>query len=374
MRRKYVSSITMLIIVGTVLAACGDGEAEDTTTSAATETTDAAPATTEATATTEAPTTTAAGGIECDEPRTLSYATSLAEDSAYYAGAVALKEAAEEMSNGCIEIEIFANAALGNDRDMIEGMQIGSIDMASPSTGAMGSVVPEPTVLDLPYLFDDLDHVYCVLDGPIGTEDIYSMFDGVGFHPLGYWEIGFRNLTNNVNPVETPADVEGLRLRTLPSNVHQTAWSLVGAQPVAMDFTELYNALDTGVVDGQENPLNIILTGNLHEVQTYLSFTQHVYGTAPTSISDMTWDSLSPELQEVIREAVAVSVVAQREAASGDEAGQLQQLLDFGMEVVEEPDRDAFRELMQPAWSDYTDQYPDNQELIDRIRAAAEEC
>jgi tripartite ATP-independent transporter DctP family solute receptor len=369
---------TLLLIV-----ACGGGTADEPTTNGESADTTEAPPATEAPPTTDATTETTestdttqpdTGGLECDEPRTLSYATSLGTDSAYYAGAVALKEAAEELSGGCITIEIFADAALGTDRDMIEGMQLGSIDMASPSTGAMGSVLPEPTLLDLPYLFDDFEHVYCVLDGPIGSEDIYSMFDGVGFHPLGYWEIGFRDLTNNVRPVQTPADVEGLTLRTLPSNVHQTAWSLVGAQPVAMDFTELYNALDTGVVDGQENPLNIIITGNLYEVQKYLSLTNHVYGTAPTSISDMTWESLSPEEQAILKEAVAISTEAQREAASGDLEAQLQQLRDAGMEIIEDPDRDAFREAMQPSWSDYTDQYPENQELIDRIRAAADEC
>src|SRR5262245_29201943 len=128
---------------------------------------------------------------------TLRYATSLSEDSAYYKGAVALAQAADELSKGRLQVKIFANAQLGTDRDMIEGMQLGSIDLASPSTGAMGSVLPAATALDLPYIFDDHAHVYRVLDGPV-SERIHKLFDGVGFHPLGYWEIGFRNLTNNV--------------------------------------------------------------------------------------------------------------------------------------------------------------------------------
>lgn len=302
---------------------------------------------------------------------TLTYATSLSEDSAYYAGAVALAEAAERLSDGRLKVKIFANGQLGTDREMIEGMQLGAIDLASPSTGAMGAVIPEVTVLDLPYLFDDADHVYRVLDGPMAQE-FYTMFDGVGFHPLGWWEIGFRHLTNNTRPVRTPDDVRGLKLRTLPAEVHQRAWSLVGAQPVAMDFTEVYNALDTGVVDGQENPFNVILTGKLHEVQKYLSLTGHIYGAAPTSVSDKTWERLSPDLQNVLKEAVAASVVAQRKAASGDEASQLQKLKDFGMEVIEDPDRDAFREAMIPAWKSYTDKFGDKgRALIDAIRKQA---
>lgn len=301
----------------------------------------------------------------------LRYATSLPEDSAYYKGAVALAKAAEELSSGRLQVKIFPNAQLGTDRDMIEGMQLGSIDLASPSTGAMGSVLPAATVLDLPYIFDDYDHVYRVLDGPV-SEQLYKLFDGVGFHPLGWWEIGFRNLTNNVRPVRVPADVKGLKLRTLPSAIHQTAWSLVGAQPVAMDFTEVYNALNTGVVDGQENPFNIILTGKLHEVQKHLSLTQHVYGAAPTSVSDKTWNKLPPDLQQVLKAAVARSVVAQRKAASGDVDAQLRKLIDFGMRVVKDPDRDAFRRAMRPAWDQYVARFgKPGQALIDAIRNEA---
>ncbi|MDQ7842214.1 MAG: TRAP transporter substrate-binding protein [Armatimonadota bacterium] len=301
----------------------------------------------------------------------LTYATSLGRDSAYYKGAVALSEAARQLSRGRLQVRVIPDGQLGTDRDMIEGMQLGSIDLASPSTGAMGAVLPAATVLDLPYLFDGFEHVYRVLDGPL-AERLYRLFDGIGFHPLGWWEIGFRNLTNNVRPVRVPADVRGLKLRTLPAAVHQRAWSLVGAQPVAMDFTEVYNALSTGVVDGQENPLNIIITGKLYEVQKHLSLTRHIYGAAPTSVSDKTWARLPPDLQQALREAVRRSVTVQRKAASGDEEGQLRQLIGFGMQVVHDPDRDAFRRAMAPAWSLYVDRFgQEGQALIDAIRREA---
>lgn len=306
------------------------------------------------------------------ETITLTYATSLDEKSAYYAGAVALKEAAERLSGGRIQIKIYANAVLGTDRDMIQGMQLGSIDMASPSTGAMGSIVPKATVLDLPFLFTSYNHAYSVLDGPIGQEMIYKLFDGSGFHPLGYWEIGFRSLTNGKRPVQTPADVKGLRLRTLPSAIQQRAWTLVGAQPVAIDFTELYNALQTGVVDGQENPANIIIQGKLYEVQKYLSLTEHVYQVAPTSISDKTWAKLTPELQQILREAVAISTVAQRKAASGDVQGQLEEIKNAGVEINYTPNRAAFRDAMMPAWDMHLKEYPENQAIIDAIKAIAD--
>jgi tripartite ATP-independent transporter DctP family solute receptor len=309
--------------------------------------------------------------VRAQSPITLKYATSLGEDSAYYKGAVALADAAKELSKGNLTIQIFANAQLGNDRDMVEGMQLGSIDLASPSTGAMGAVVPAATVLDLPYIFDDHAHVYRVLDGPF-ADQLHKLFDGVGFHPLGYWEIGFRNLTNNVRPVHTPADVKGLKLRTLPAQIHQRSWSLVGAQPVAIDFTELYNALQTGVVDGQENPYNIILLGKLYEVQKHLSITRHIYGAAPTSVSDKTWAKLSPELQGVLKEAVKRSTPVQRQAASGNEGAQLKEIKSFGMEVVENPDRVAFQKAMEPAWELYTGRFgAQGKALIDAIRAGA---
>lgn len=301
----------------------------------------------------------------------LRYATSLSEDSAYYKGAVALAQAADELSGGRLQVKIFPNAQLGTDRDMIEGMQLGSIDLASPSTGAMGAVMPAANVLDLPYIFDDYSHAYRVLDGPL-SDRLYRLFDGVGFHPLGWWEIGFRNLTNKVRPVRVPADVKGLKLRTLPVAVHQRAWTLVGAQPVALDFTEVYNALDTGVVDGQENPFNIILTGKLYEVQKYLSLTQHVYGAAPTSVSDKTWQKLPPDLQKALKAAVVRSVAAQRKAASGDIDAQLQKLIGFGMRVEKDVDREAFRKTMRPAWDLYVERFgKPGQALIDAIRSEA---
>ena len=241
--------------------------------------------------------------------------------------------------------------------------------MASPSTGAMGAVVPEATVLDLPYIFDDYAHVYRTLDGPF-ADKLYKLFDGKGFHPLGYWEIGFRNLTNNVRPVHTPDDVKGLKIRTLPSEIHQKAWSLVGAQPQAIDFTELYNALQTGVVDAQENPYNIILLGKLYEVQKYLSVTRHIYGAAPTSVSDITWKKLPPDLQADLKQAVLLSAKVEREAASGNEAAQLEQLKGFGMIVDENPDRAAFQKAMKPAWDLYLKRFgATGQELVNDIRS-----
>ena len=351
---RFIKPFILLVVVALLLGAGGTSK-----------TTTPAPAT----GGTKSPTAGTAA-VKCDKPVTLSYALSLSKDSAYFAGAVALKEEAYKRSNGCLKIDIFPDGQLGTDRDMIEGMQLGSIDIASPSTGAMGSVVPEATVLDLPYLFDNLSQAYAVLDGPIGSNDIYHMFDASGFHPQGYWEIGFRNLTNNIRPVKTPADVKGLKLRTLPSNVHQKAWSLAGAQPVAIDFTELFNALQTGVVDGQENPYNIILTGKLYEVQKYLSVTNHVYGTAPTSVSDKTMAKLSPQLQKILKDSIVAATGPQRKAASGNVDAQLKRLEGFGMKVEKEPDRAAFQKAMAPAWKDYIDRFgAKGQKIIDKIRA-----
>lgn len=308
-------------------------------------------------------------GAQAQDTFVLKYATSLGKDSAYYKGAVALAQEADKLSNGRLKIQIYPDAQLGNDRDMIEGMQLGSIDLASPSTGAMGAVVPEATVLDLPYIFDGYAHVYRTLDGPF-ADKLYKLFDGKGFHPLGYWEIGFRNLTNNVRPVHEPADVKGLKIRTLPSEIHQKAWSLVGAQPQAIDFTELYNALQTGVVDAQENPYNIILLGKLYEVQKYLSVTRHIYGAAPTSVSDITWKKLPPDLQADLKKAVLLSAKVERQAASGNEAAQLAKLKGYGMIVDEHPDRAAFQKAMKPAWNLYLKRFgATGQELINDIRS-----
>ena len=177
------------------------------------------------------------------------------------------KKVAQKTGNA-VQIDLFPAGQLGNDPKVMEGVKLGTIDMGMTGNPFFTSFSPELNVFDLPYLFRDFDHVYKVLDGPIGAE-MRLHLEKHGFKVLGGLEIGFRNVTNNKRPIKTPDDLKGLKLRTTPNPAHLQAFRLLGADPVPMPFTEVYLALKTGAVDGQENPIAHIYASKFHEVQKY---------------------------------------------------------------------------------------------------------
>ena len=246
--------------------------------------------------------------------KTFRLAHALNEQSAYHQGALEFQRQVERLSNGQLRVEIFANAQLGNDRAQAEGLQLGTIDFTSMSSTTLAGTVPLLQVGDLPFLFKDSRHVDRVLDGPVG-EELAKLFSGVGFKPIAWWEIGFRHITNSRRPIRVPEDVRGLKLRTLTNPIHQEAWRLLGAQVTPMDFQEVYSALQQGVVDGQDNPLNIIGTSRLYEVQKYISLTSLFYSASPFLVSDITWSKLSAAEQKIVTEAAKLSAKRERQAA-----------------------------------------------------------
>ena len=161
---------------------------------------------------------------------------------------------------------------------------------------------------------------------------------------LAFWEIGFRKITNQRNAIRTPADLQGLTIRTTPNPAHVQAFELWGAIPTPMAFTEVYLALETGTVDGQENPLNIIRSNRFQEVQRYLSFTDHAYTVSIVSMNKGRFDQLDADLQEALVTAAREAAVYQRELNRSQEEGDLQAIRDAGVEITEDVDRDAFRD------------------------------
>ena len=178
----------------------------------------------------------------------------------------------------------FPSSGLGGEREVIEGLQIGTVEATIVSSGTLANFVPDTGVFDIPFLFRDLEHARAVLDGPIGQE-ILAKFDSVGLHGLAWGEQGFRHITNNRNPIETPADVEGLKIRTMENPVHLKAFNAMGAAPTPMAWPEVVSSLQQGVIDGQENPLSVIVSVKLDEVQEYLTLSGHVYSPAMLLVS-----------------------------------------------------------------------------------------
>src|SRR5690606_15480005 len=174
------------------------------------------------------------------------------------------------------------------------GVQLGTVEATIVSSGTLSNFVPEAGVFDIPFLFRDLGHARRVLDGPVGQE-ILAKFDDVGLVAVAWGEQGFRHITNNRNAIETPGDIAGLKLRTMENPTHITAFETLGAAPTPMAWPEVIGALEQGTIDGQENPLTVITSAKLSEVQKYLTLSGHVYSPAILLVSKPLWDGMSAE-------------------------------------------------------------------------------
>tara|TARA_R110000850_G_scaffold4473_6_gene20234 strand:+ start:5784 stop:6755 length:972 start_codon:yes stop_codon:yes gene_type:complete len=290
----------------------------------------------------------------------------LSPTSHYGLGADAFIAKLEELSGGEFTGTQAPAGQLGGERDMIEGLQIGSLDVVITSTGPLGNFVPEVYALDLPFLFRDYDHARAVLDGEIGQE-LLAKIDENQLVGLAWSENGFRHVTNSQRPVRTPADLEGLKLRTMENKVHMEAFSEMGAAPTPMAFPELFTALQQGVVDGQENPITVITASKFWEVQGHVSLTGHVYSPVAVLASPILIDGLTDEQKGWFYEAAKASAVATRAEVNRLEDAGVALLRENGMEVITDIDKAPFAALAEPAYKVYTDQY--GPELVERIQA-----
>lgn len=297
--------------------------------------------------------------------QTITVGHTTSDNSHYSVGVDAFKKTLEELSGGEFTVEEHPSGALGGERAMIEGLQIGTIDTIITSTGPLGNFVPETYVLDLPFLFADYDQARCVLDGEIGQE----LLDKVGQNNLvglAWTENGFRHLTNSLRDVKTPEDASGLKIRTMENQMHMAAFEEMDVHPTPMAFPELFTALQQGTVDGQENPVSVILTSNLWEVQDHMTLTGHVYSPAVMLASPVLWNSLSEEQQGWFTQAAKAGAEATRAEVSRLETEGVKELKDKGMTVVENVDKSQFQDAVEPSYSVYTDQY--GSEMLDKIR------
>lgn len=250
-----------------------------------------------------------------------------------------------QKTGGAILIDVFPAGQLGNDSQILDGAKLGTIDLAMTGNPFFTSFAPEMNVLDLPYLFRDYNQAYKVLDGPIG-EGLLKVVERSGLKGLGSLEIGFRNLTNSKRPVKVPEDVKGLKIRTTPNPAHLQAFRLLGANPVGMPFTEVYLALKTGTVDGQENPTTLIYTMKFYEVQKYMSLTEHAYTAANVVMNLKKYQELKPEYQKAFHEAMREAAAWQRKLNRDVEGQALKNMRAAGLQIEEKPDREAFRKIV----------------------------
>jgi tripartite ATP-independent transporter DctP family solute receptor len=298
----------------------------------------------------------------------LKLATVTPDHHAYTRGAQEFARLVEEGTGGDVIIKVYGGGQLGKgERELLEGLQLGTIDLAVTATGPVSNFNEDMEVVDLPFLFTSYEHVDKVLDGPIGR----SLLDGLDkadIKGLAFFENGFRNFTNSKRSLTKPEDFTGLKFRTMENPVHLASVRQLGAQAVPMSWGEVYTSLQTGVIDGQENPVAIVFAFKLSEVQKYLSLTGHFYSPAPLSMSLKKFNALKPEYQQVVLAAALQAAAYERKLIRDNEAKQLAALKEQGM-VVSEVEKTAFVGAMAPVYEQFGKKYPGWRAVLEQIRA-----
>jgi tripartite ATP-independent transporter DctP family solute receptor len=279
---------------------------------------------------------------------TLRFAHFAAEDHPANVAARQFASRVEARTGGEVKINIFPNNVLGGPPEQAQQIKLGTIDMGLPTQGQLDKYAIQFAAVMLPFIFDGPQHVYRVLDGP-AMDWLAPLAEQQGFILLRNWEYGFRNVTNSVRPIHTPADVKGLKLRTPPELQIQASLEAVGAVVQAIAFPELYLALSQKVVDGEENPIAVIYFNKFYEVQKHLAVTRHIYNNMIHTVSAAAWKRLDPAQQAIFREESAAAGDLMRKLIADDEAEQIKKIEAAGMQVTR-PDLAPFRALMGPAY------------------------
>lgn len=271
----------------------------------------------------------------------------------YNQGAQKFKEIVEAETDGHITVELYADSTLGAERDLIEGMQMGSVEMAIVSTAPLSSYTDSFLAFDLPYLLTSKEQARAVVDSEIGQNMLDSLYSN-GLVGLCYWENGFRHFTNNDHVIDGPEDLKGMKIRVMENQVMMATITACGGDPTPMAFNELYTALQQGTIDGEENPVSQIYDKKMYEVQHYISISNHFYAPAPLLISASFYDSLPAEYQEIIKNAALEAREFMRARNDAEEEEQLNEMINtYGCEVCTDVDIDAFKEAVQPVYDEY---------------------
>jgi len=328
--KRTLSLLAALIMITVLMAGCGASGSASTST----------PASTSGSASTD----------RAAASYTIKFATNSTADmthpqntATYY-----FEKILEERSKGAINVEVYPNAQLGDARTIVEGVQLGTVEMGDVENGTMSGFVPEACLWDLPYLFSSLDQAHQVLDGEIG-QHIQELYLAIGIRNLAYNDGGFRYSTNSVRPVKSVSDLAGLKIRVMESNVMIKSINAFGASAVPMAFTELYTALQQGTVDGQENPLDLIYAQNYYEVQKYLSLSEHFYYPRQYIINKDFYQSLPADLQEIVAQCAKDACTYQREQYAVYLEKMLTALKDQGFEVCKFDKAEAMK-IAESVW------------------------
>lgn len=343
MKKKVVAILLVALLSVLMLAGCGGGNAGN----------NAAPSGDQ-------------GSNQSGDTITIRVGHVLAPTHPYQLGLEKFAELVNQKTNGKVKVEVFHSSQLGNERDMIEGLQLGTLEMTLVSTAPLSSFTKKFYVFDLPFMFQDVKAARKVVDSEIGTQLLDSLQDQ-GLVGLVYFENGFRSVTNNKLPITKPEDLKGLKIRTMENPIHMESFKVMGADPTPMAFGELFTALQQGTIDGQENPLPVIETSKFYEVQKYLSMTEHFYAPSPLLISKTFFEGLDADTQKAIKEAAVEARDYERGLLDEMNARLKKEMADKGMQV-NDVDKAPFIQAVQPVYQKFESEI--GKDLIKQVQDA----
>ncbi len=282
----------------------------------------------------------------------LGWATTDADTDVYAYAARAFKQSLEEAKPGHFTVQLYPNRQLGDEKEMVQGLQLGTVDAALITNSIVANVVPQFQINDLPFLYASSEDAHQTLDGPKG-DMLFDLLAEKNIVGLAFCESGFRNMINNKRPVTQPADVEGVKYRVMESPIFIGMFDNLGGSAVPMAWGDVFTAVQQGAIDGLEVPTWVIDGAKLYEVTEYLSLTQHVYTATPFLISKRVFDKLSADDQALVRDAARSACSAERAFAETQEQALIAKLKEKGMAVNQVADPAAFQKKMQPLYNEY---------------------
>ncbi len=300
------------------------------------------------------------------KPVTLKLGHIQSEIDLWHVGAKKFADLVEQKTQGSVIVKLYPNSTIGNDRDMAEGLQIGSVDFALIA-GVLGNFEPSLQIMEMPYLFNDEAHLRKVIYGEIGEQLLDNLLKSSEIRGLNFWERGSRHLTSN-KPVKTLADIKGIKIRVPEIPPMVAAWKAMGANPTPMAWGEVYTGLQQNVIEAQENPIPYIYAGKIHEVQKYLALTKHKYEYVVLAMSNRTWKKLNAEQQKAIQEAAAEATKYENELVYAKTAELLKELKAKGMQVTEPADLEEWAKAARSTHAQFAEKY--GKEIYKRIIAA----
>ena len=336
MKKRILSVLMVAAMTTAVFAGCGSSS-----------TSSAAGSTAASTGSAAASGSAAAGDAEYS----MIAGTTTPDAHPYNLGLVKMGELINEKTNGAVKLDVFGNSQLGGERDLIEGLQLGSVQVTCVSTAPLSGFTDMFLVFDLPFIFETTEQARAVMDSEVGEQILHSV-DEQGLVGLAWFENGFRNVTNNVKPVTVPDDLKGIKIRTMENPIHMAAFKIMGADPTPMAMGDVFTALQQGTIDAEENPVPIVETNKFYEVQKYISMTGHLFSPAPVFIGKDYFESLPAEYQDAIKEAADEATPYQREQIDEQNVSGLESLKSNGMEA-NEVEKAPFQDATKSVYDEY---------------------